>query len=581
MLSASMHLRIANSFHWVFFAALWLTVVHSASADPFLQRVEREPPANRIRVVLNYFDTCSLVVKNQPAAFRLLDNLDAIGQRLGDEQLRRYGRMLRGTYAKNNPSLTDHQRAELFLNVAHQAEADDEQIAGVCEHFAGQYYYLSAEYGKAFQYLLAANNRFRQLGYANIPEIQRYLYELAFNYYYLNEDTKVIVLLTEAAKYSPFNPNLHIQTYNTLAMAQARQSGDIRSRVAERNYLKAYQLAASYRDSVWMGITYGNLGRLYANQRRWRAALDAYRVDYRLVMRSAPKRGYPTARMVSMAEAFYELGQLDSCRGYLAESLRMHQIHSPTADYSVSFQDDLFWHRFYDVSRRYYRRMGNIAEAYRNTDSMLMYRARIDKRHLSNAANQAEHRLLVQLHQAEMGVLEQRNLTQRLLLDMGAGVALVVAVLLGLLYRANLRRRQQEALTNAEREKRLELENQQVVADRDRARADLAQFIENLRQAEIQHELTETSLLTNDDWAEFRRRFERVYPSFFIQLRTQFTGISPAEERLLALSKLKIDTQQMSRMLGISPSSVRTTKYRLRKRLGINSQSPLSDLLVM
>ena len=96
---------------------------------------------------------------------------------------------------------------------------------------------------------------------------------------------------------------------------------------------------------------------------------------------------------------------------------------------------------------------------------------------------------------------------------------------------------------------------------------------------DAQKNLTNASLLTHDDWAEFRRRFERVHPAFFEQLHAQISAVTPAEERLLALSKLNIDTRQMGRMLGISPSSVRTTKYRLRKRLGVQGQSPLLDLL--
>jgi DNA-binding CsgD family transcriptional regulator len=87
-------------------------------------------------------------------------------------------------------------------------------------------------------------------------------------------------------------------------------------------------------------------------------------------------------------------------------------------------------------------------------------------------------------------------------------------------------------------------------------------------------------LLTNEDWGEFRRRFERMHPGFFWQLKSQFTDLILAEERLLALSKLRLDTRQMSRMLGIAPNSIRTTKYRLRKKIGVNGTSPLLELLV-
>lgn len=565
----------------------WLIFV-PAHAQPFLQRVERATPPERVRLVLFYFDTCRAVSTQQTVAFRVLNQLDALAQRQRDDQLRRYAQMLRDTYAKNLPNRTHRQNAELFLDMAKQAIADeDEQIAGVCEHFAGQYFYLAEDYGRAFEYLLSANNRFQRIGYEQISEIHRYLYELAFNYYYLREDEKVIALLTEAARYPPFNPNLHIQTYNTLAMAYARLKNREADRQAGANYQRAYKLAVSYRDSVWMGIVRGNLGDSYAQQRQWQPALEAFRTDYRLVLREARTRGYPLSTAVGIAEAFHGLRQLDSCRFYLDQAERMFRLHVEASDYSQRFQADQFWKRYYEVSRQYYQTTGQLPLAAHCTDSLLVYQARIDKRYRSKAAAVAEQRLLVQHHQAEVEALREGGQTQRLWLGVGAGLAMLLAGLLGLLYRASQRRRQQETHTHTERQQQLEQENQQVTAERDQARADLNRFLESLTQPDrpqvdaprTHQTLTDTSLLTPDDWSEFRQRFDRVHPFFFAQLRTQFADLTPAEERLVALSKLKIDTNRMGRMLGISPASVRTTKYRLRKRLGTDGQSSLLGLL--
>ncbi|MBO0935111.1 hypothetical protein J2I47_00995 [Fibrella sp. HMF5335] len=558
-------------------------------AQSFLQRVERALPAERVRMVLYYFDTCRAVTQNQSAAFQMLGQLDAVGQRRHDNQLRRYARMLRDTWVKNKPNRTDRQNADLFLRIAQRADAEgDEQLAGVAEHFTGQYYYLGQDYGSAFQYLLSANGRFRQIGYANVPEIHRYLYELAFNYYYLNDDAKVISLLTEAAHYPAFSPNLHIQAFNTLAMAYTRQQPQSATMVglAEANYQKAYQLAVTYRDSVWMGIVRGNLGGLYAHQGRWQAALAAFRTDYRLEMRSAGQNGYPNITAVELARSFYELNQLDSCRYYLDEAQRLRQFNS-TKDFSQPFQDDVFWQLYYALARRYYQRTGNLPKSDRCADSLLSYQVRIDNRARSRDAALAEQRLLVQQHEAEVAHLERLSRTQWLLLGAGAGLT----GLLGWLYWSSQRRRQQEALANAGREQQLTLEKQLVTDELDRARADLALLMEALQQKQAQlvlsnpplatadPSLLNAHLLTNDDWAEFRRRFERVHPLFFGQLRHQFTDLTPAEERLMALSKLRIDGLHMSRMLGISPESIRKAKYRLRKKLGVTGSTPLLELL--
>jgi tetratricopeptide (TPR) repeat protein len=200
-------------------ALIWLLGSLAASANPFLREVERATPARRVILVLNYFDTCRAVTQNQEYAIRLLNDITRIGEQSHDAQIQRYCGYLRNTWAKHrNRSHADN--AKLFLAVGAQAERDnDPQIAAVCRHFAGQYYFLNEEYGKAFEHLLAANKAFREIGHRNIPEISRYLYELAFNYYYFQEYATVIGLLTEAARYPVFSDNLAIQTYNTLGMA--------------------------------------------------------------------------------------------------------------------------------------------------------------------------------------------------------------------------------------------------------------------------------------------------------------------------------------------------------------------------
>ncbi|MBU2949434.1 hypothetical protein KO493_01850 [Tamlana agarivorans] len=79
--------------------------------------------------------------------------------------------------------------------------------------------------------------------------------------------------------------------------------------------------------------------------------------------------------------------------------------------------------------------------------------------------------------------------------------------------------------------------------------------------------LTESKILTSEDWDDFKMRFSDVYPHFFLDLRNLNCKITNSEERLLALEKLKLNTSEIAAMLGISPDSVNTSRYRLRKKL--------------
>ena len=84
---------------------------------------------------------------------------------------------------------------------------------------------------------------------------------------------------------------------------------------------------------------------------------------------------------------------------------------------------------------------------------------------------------------------------------------------------------------------------------------------------QILEELTGYTILTEADWENFKRLFERIYPDFFTSLKQTAPGITVAEQRMAALLRLDISSKQMAAMLGVSVDSVHKTKQRLRQRM--------------
>ena len=91
--------------------------------------------------------------------------------------------------------------------------------------------------------------------------------------------------------------------------------------------------------------------------------------------------------------------------------------------------------------------------------------------------------------------------------------------------------------------------------------------------------LVSGTILTDDDWAHFRSLFEKVYPGFLDRLRDKFLDLSPAEMRLLILTKLNLSTREMAHMLGVSVDAIRKSRYRLRKKLNLEEESNLEVLI--
>jgi tetratricopeptide (TPR) repeat protein len=92
--------------------------------------------------------------------------------------------------------------------------------------------------------------------------------------------------------------------------------------------------------------------------------------------------------------------------------------------------------------------------------------------------------------------------------------------------------------------------------------------------------LVQTNQNIDKDWEDFKRTFENVHHNFFSELLTRCPELSPTELKLCALIKLNLDPKEVASMLGISPESVKTSRYRLRKKLGLPQEKSLTDFMM-
>ena len=81
-------------------------------------------------------------------------------------------------------------------------------------------------------------------------------------------------------------------------------------------------------------------------------------------------------------------------------------------------------------------------------------------------------------------------------------------------------------------------------------------------------------------WDEFRKCFEQVHSEFFKELTRHFSDLSKKELRLCALLKLNLTSKEIATITGISPSSVKMARYRLRKKLSLGSEEDLVAFLI-
>jgi tetratricopeptide (TPR) repeat protein len=81
------------------------------------------------------------------------------------------------------------------------------------------------------------------------------------------------------------------------------------------------------------------------------------------------------------------------------------------------------------------------------------------------------------------------------------------------------------------------------------------------------------------NWEEFETRFTSVNQSFYKNLKLSFPKLSVTDHKICALIKLKFSSKEMSSLLGISVESVHTSRYRLRKKMGLDRNDNLYDFI--
>lgn len=82
------------------------------------------------------------------------------------------------------------------------------------------------------------------------------------------------------------------------------------------------------------------------------------------------------------------------------------------------------------------------------------------------------------------------------------------------------------------------------------------------------------------EWTDFNAHFESLNRNFYARLRQHYPDISPGELKICALIKMNLSVKEMAGILNISPDSVKTARYRLRKKIGLSTEDNLTDFIL-
>ncbi len=88
------------------------------------------------------------------------------------------------------------------------------------------------------------------------------------------------------------------------------------------------------------------------------------------------------------------------------------------------------------------------------------------------------------------------------------------------------------------------------------------------------------NLSIDKDWEDFSRFFEDAHQGFYTKLKSKHEELSTNDLKICSLIRLNLNTKEMASILGISPESVKTARYRLRKKLNLDPQQEILTYLI-
>lgn len=91
----------------------------------------------------------------------------------------------------------------------------------------------------------------------------------------------------------------------------------------------------------------------------------------------------------------------------------------------------------------------------------------------------------------------------------------------------------------------------------------------------IQHDSNE-----NEDWDQFAKEFSSIHQEFIDKLAAKHGSFTTNDLRLVSLMKMNLSSKDIASTLRISPDGIKKARYRLRKKMGIESQVDLQDYLL-
>ncbi len=453
-------------------------------------------------------------------------------------------------------------------------------------------------YGLAFENNFRALEIYKKIGFENVPEIVKFLHEIALRHFYFKDYEQVIKLMHTAIKLPKFNDIVDIQCHNNLGLAYSiLQKQD--SAIFYLN--KSYLLAKEYKSDVWMAIASGNLGTVYYEQKDYNKAHQHYRAYYQYG-KDQQDHAIRLTSYIYMSRTYMKLDSIALAKQYIDRvDASMKELSDELLKLDTQ-QYELLRTRHLRNKEDFYKEVGDYKSALEVSDSLNSIRESMNSKYNMAQIKIAADKLDLQEQQLKIAENEKKRAKQRLIF---ARIVLILLLVGGIiyfnLYRSKVNKKRQNEKLLAENRISI-LENQQLERELSLAKSHIDNYVSKINQQNhlVQkfenklQQLKEThqiqghdvegignfktiKILTDKDWQDFQYNFEKAYPRLMYGIKEHLPAFTVSEMRYLMLLCLGLNNKEMARAIGVSDGAIRVTLSRVRKKMRNLSEEITSE----
>lgn len=451
----------------------------------------------------------------------------------------------------------------------------------------GSIYKSKSEYERALEFYFMSRDLCDEMGLKRGIAVT--LTNIGLCYFELNEHEQALEFYQQALE---INETLDNEAslaiiYNNMGLLH----GDTGSfEKAHEYHSKALDLRQELGYTLEIANSLNNIGRLHMQQEEHEIAINY--LTRALEVNNGKDQDLSSIIHENLAKLYISTEQLNTALFHAEETLAL----------SKKFGTKLGEKIGYELLAQIYETLGDYENAYLNQQKLTAVKDSILNAEKTRQINELQTKYETAQKEKEIVVLEQEKQRQAILRNVFLAGLILVGIIGILVYnrqqikiskkRVELEntRLKEEQLENDLEFKNRELTNHSLhLVQKNEMMKELKESIEQIKtngEKGINKKLqklenkVDYSLNLDDDWKQFQHYFEEVHSGFFDSLKKKYPDLTPNELRLSALAKLNLSIKETATIMGIAPNSVKTARYRLRKKLDIETQENLTEFMM-